>query len=230
MTAPLAKSAFAGIETVAHLAAGGETPALVSHQAALARFLADKSGSMPGRGRMFATVARLKADLGRLLDVPAADIGLLASASEGLFVAARGYTEGEHHLPASNIWLVPWDAGMPARQFTYGPRADTHPRWSPDGKYLAFLSARNDGKTQVWLLNRKGGEAQKLTDTPQNVEDFDWSLDGSRLVLVLRDAKPEELEEAKTKEKAKEKAKDKKASTHQLEYSLNGNKIVLNLP
>src|SRR5258705_13297740 len=74
MTAPLAKSAFAGIEAVAHLAAGGETPALVSHQAALARFLADKSGSMPGRERMFATVATLKADLGRLLGVPAADI------------------------------------------------------------------------------------------------------------------------------------------------------------
>jgi selenocysteine lyase/cysteine desulfurase len=91
MTAPLAKSAFSGIESVAHLAAGGETPALVSHQAALARFLADKSGSMPGRERMFATVARLKADLGRLLGVPAADIGLLASASEGLFVAARGF-------------------------------------------------------------------------------------------------------------------------------------------
>jgi len=91
MTAPLAKSAFSGIETIAHLAAGGETPALVSHQAALARFLADKSGSMPGRERMFATVARLKADLGRLLGVPAADIGLLASASEGLFVAARGF-------------------------------------------------------------------------------------------------------------------------------------------
>ena len=90
MEAPLAKSAFAGIENVAHLAAGGETPALRSHSAALARFLADKSASMPGRQRMFATVATLKSDLGRLLGVPASDVGLLASASEGLFVAARG--------------------------------------------------------------------------------------------------------------------------------------------
>src|SRR5258707_1211437 len=45
MTAPLAKSAFSGIATVAHLAAGGETPALASHQAALARALADKVGA-----------------------------------------------------------------------------------------------------------------------------------------------------------------------------------------
>jgi selenocysteine lyase/cysteine desulfurase len=90
MEAPLAKSAFAGIENVAHLAAGGETPALSSHGAALARFLADKSASMKGRERMFATVATLKSDLGRLLGVTPADIALLASASEGLFVAARG--------------------------------------------------------------------------------------------------------------------------------------------
>ncbi len=64
----------------------------------------------------------------------------------------------------------------------------SHPRWSPDGKYIAFLSARNESKEQVWLLNRLGGEAERLTYTPQDVDELAWSPDGSRLALLLRDA------------------------------------------
>src|SRR6266850_942066 len=75
--------------------------------------------------------------------------------------------------------------------------SSSHPRWSPDGKSIAFLSQRNDGQTQVWLLSLRGGEAQRLTDTSQDVDDFAWSPDGRRLVLVLRDASREELEAAK---------------------------------
>ena len=91
--------------------------------------------------------------------------------------------------------------------------SSSHPRWRPDGKFLAFLSARNDGKTQVWLLNRQGGEAAKLTDTAQDVDDFEWAPDGKRLVLVLRDPTPDELEAAKAKDKSDDGAKDKKAKT-----------------
>src|SRR5207248_3011629 len=72
-----------------------------------------------------------------------------------------------------------------------------------------FLSARNEGKTQVWLLNRAGGEAQRLTETAQDVEDFNWSPDSSRLILVLRDPSEEELEAVKNKNKEEE-SKDKK--------------------
>jgi dipeptidyl aminopeptidase/acylaminoacyl peptidase len=97
------------------------------------------------------------------------------------------------------IWMLP-AAGGEAIALTAEDVSSSHPRWSPDGKYLAFLSARNEGKTQVWLLNRAGGEAQKLTDSPQAVETFEWSPESKRLVLVLRDASPEELEAAKTKE------------------------------
>jgi dipeptidyl aminopeptidase/acylaminoacyl peptidase len=79
--------------------------------------------------------------------------------------------------------------------------SSSHPRWGPDGKVLAFLSARNGGKNQVWLLDRRGGEAQKLTDAAQGVDDFEWSPDSTRLVLILRDPKPEDLEAAKEKDK-----------------------------
>src|SRR6266404_5384978 len=97
----------------------------------------------------------------------------------------------------SRIWMVA-SSGGEAIALTSESVSSSHARWSPDGKWLAFLSARDEGKTQVWLLNRLGGEAQKLTDTPQDVNDFVWSPDSTRLALVLRDPTDEELDAAKT--------------------------------
>src|ERR1700733_2495958 len=74
------------------------------------------------------------------------------------------------------VWMVPVNAsGTPGAEpvaLTSENESSTHPRWSPDGKYIAFLSGRHDEKTQVWLLNRLGGEAEKLTDTAQDVDEF----------------------------------------------------------
>jgi len=145
MNAPLAKSDFAGIDGIAHLAAGGETPALASHSAALARFLADKSGSMPGRARMFETVKTLKGDLGRLLGVPAADIGLLASASEGLFVAARGidWRPGDNVVVALSEFpsvLHAWRAAAGVEVRVVG---------SSIAPTIAEIKAATDGRTRA---------------------------------------------------------------------------------
>jgi dipeptidyl aminopeptidase/acylaminoacyl peptidase len=101
------------------------------------------------------------------------------------------------------IWMVPF-AGGEAVALTAEGVSSGNPRWSPDGKYLAFLSARHEGKTQIWLLNRIGGEAQRLTETPQDVDTFEWSPDGQRLCLILRDPTTEELEAAREKDKDKE--------------------------
>jgi len=110
----------------------------------------------------------------------------------------------------NRVWVVPF-AGGEAIAFTAEGVSSSHARWSPDGKYIAFLSARNEGKTQVWLMNRLGGEPQRLTDTPQEVDNFSWSPDSKRLVLVLRDATQEELDAAKDKDKDKDgDGKDKK--------------------
>src|SRR5947207_11092294 len=100
------------------------------------------------------------------------------------------------------LWMVSTHGGDPI-PLTAEVVSSSHPRWSSDGKYLAFLSARNNGKTQVWLLNRLGGEAAHLTDVPQGVDDFEWSPDSTRLVLILRNPKPEDLEAAKDKDKDK---------------------------
>ena len=112
----------------------------------------------------------------------------------------------------TRVWMVPAAGGDPIPMTAEG-ESSTHPRWSPDGKHLAFLSERDERKTQVYLLNRMGGEAQRITDTAQDVEDFAWSSDSKRLVLVLRDPSPEELEAAKEKDDDSADAdKDKKKS------------------
>src|SRR6202049_3978313 len=91
------------------------------------------------------------------------------------------------------IWMVPASGGDPIALTAAGV-SSSHPRWSPDGKYVAFLSARNASKEQVWLLNRLGGEGGRGAYTPQDVDELVWSPDGSRLALLLRDASLEEKE------------------------------------
>jgi len=78
----------------------------------------------------------------------------------------------------------------------------SHPRWSQDGKWIAFLSGREDENEidQLWILPIGGGEAEKLTDTKGGVEDFAWSPDSKRIVLVVHDPDPREPEK-KEKEK-----------------------------
>ena len=107
----------------------------------------------------------------------------------------------------SRIWMVPISGGD-SLPLTAEGVSSTHPRWSLDGKHLAFLSSRGGGKAQVWLLNRLGGEAQRLTDTVQDVQDFTWCPDSRHLVLVLRDPSPEELEAAKKKDKGSAPSED----------------------
>ncbi len=91
----------------------------------------------------------------------------------------------------SDIYMVPYAGGAPLR-LTSSPKPETHARFSPDGRYLAFLSGREGKKAQVWLLDRRGGEAVKLTDLKASVEDFAWSPDGKRLALVVGDVDPDE--------------------------------------
>jgi dipeptidyl aminopeptidase/acylaminoacyl peptidase len=100
-----------------------------------------------------------------------------------------------------NLWLAKWD-GSENRALTFGNKGQSHPRWSPDGKWIAFLSGRDDENEvdQLWILSTGGGEAQKFTDLKGNVDDFAWSPDSKRIVLVVHDPDPREPEK-KEKEK-----------------------------
>lgn len=112
----------------------------------------------------------------------------------------------------TRIWMVSTRGGEPLPMTAEGVSSG-HPRWSPDGKYLAFTSSRNTGKSQVWLLNRLGGEAVRLTEISQGVNDFEWAPDCSRLVLVIQDPKPGDAEADKEKDKEKDKPAPAKPKT-----------------
>jgi dipeptidyl aminopeptidase/acylaminoacyl peptidase len=120
------------------------------------------------------------------------------------FVVADQYKDGTKS-PKSQIWMVNSD-GSDCRAFTGGPRTDHSPRWSPDGEWLAFLSDRSneDGKDELYLLSRRGGEARRLFEAKSGVgggtraAPFAWSPDGNQIAFLMSD--PETEEEKKAKE------------------------------
>ncbi|MEZ5426245.1 MAG: S9 family peptidase [Pyrinomonadaceae bacterium] len=106
----------------------------------------------------------------------------------------------------TRIWMVPTAGGEAIPMTAKGYSAEM-PRWSPDGKYLSFLASRekddkgDDKPAQVFTLNRLGGEAQQVTQVKQGVSGYEWSPDGKRILLILRDPRPEELTEDKEDDK-----------------------------
>src|SRR5215472_17538029 len=94
--------------------------------------------------------------------------------------------------------MVSWD-GTQNLRLTSSPEPENAPRWSPDGRYLSFLSSR-PGKAkgnQVWLLDRSGGDAQQLTDVKGRIAAVEWSPDSKHLLLVMADRDPSEPDEEK---------------------------------
>src|SRR5258708_7653358 len=82
----------------------------------------------------------------------------------------------------SHIWLASFD-GKSERQITSSTDSESGPRFSPDGKSLAFTSSRPGPAkgNQVWVMDRNGGEAIQLTDTKGRLQSFEWSPDSRKL-------------------------------------------------
>ena len=103
----------------------------------------------------------------------------------------------------SDIWMSSWD-GKRSVRLTFTANQEHTARWSPDGRYLTFLSSRDDPREveQIWLLDRRGGEAEPLTDLPAGVSDYAWSPDSRRIALIASDPEPEQpAEESDSTEK-----------------------------
>jgi dipeptidyl aminopeptidase/acylaminoacyl peptidase len=92
----------------------------------------------------------------------------------------------------SSIWVVPADGSAAPRRLSAEGFSSSSPRWSPDGKTLAILSARSSDlpagetpKSQIYLLSiTGGGEAIALTKLKNGVQSYQWSPEGSRIVVV----------------------------------------------
>ena len=92
----------------------------------------------------------------------------------------------------TDLWLASWDGAQQIR-LTRSPADEHAPRWSPDGRYLAFLSDRDDPREvdQLWLLDRAGGEPERITYLAGGVSDLAWAPDGKRLAIVATDPDPD---------------------------------------
>src|SRR5437870_2348662 len=99
----------------------------------------------------------------------------------------------------AHIWMVSYD-GTIDRQITSSNESESSPRWSPDGKYLSFTSSRPGAAkgNQVWLLDRRGGDAIQLTELKGRLQGYEWSPDSKRLALVIGDPDPDAPEPAAT--------------------------------
>ena len=106
----------------------------------------------------------------------------------------------------THIWMYEKGTGK-IRQFTFSPKNENLPRWSPDSRQLAFLSNRGE-QQQIYLIRMDGGEAIALTSGKRGVRSFDWSPDGKKIAFLAPDPKTD-AEEKKEKEKDDARVADK---------------------
>jgi dipeptidyl aminopeptidase/acylaminoacyl peptidase len=131
------------------------------------------------------------------------DLQFSLDASRVAFVVTEP-PKGERR--ARHIWLYEKESGT-VRQFTFSAKDETSPRWSPDGKQLAFLSNRDD-QQQIYVMRANGGEAAAVTKGKRSVHSFAWSPDGKQIAYLAPDAKSA-TEEKKDKDKDDARVVDK---------------------
>lgn len=107
--------------------------------------------------------------------------------------AARDTSKGDRHDMRSHVWIVQRD-GTNNRQLTFGERGESAPQWSPDGRFISFVTARGtatgeDGpRPQVWLMHADGGEAFQLTTARDGATGYAWSPDSKSIVYLTTDS------------------------------------------
>jgi dipeptidyl aminopeptidase/acylaminoacyl peptidase len=103
----------------------------------------------------------------------------------------------------SRLWLAATDGSTPPRPFSSGEHRDGTPRWSPDGRLIAFVSHREEDGCEIYVLPvDAGGEAARLATWPEDVDDLEWSPDGTRLAFSARDRDEERYGKKEAKDQS----------------------------
>jgi len=145
-----------------------------------------------------------------LLSIKQLSAPQLSPDGRAILYAVRGWENGtgrdaQRKDSRSHVWRVSADGAAPARQLTFSDRGESSPGWSPDGKIISFLSARQaDGApavagvepaVQIWLMRADGGEALPLTSSKESIVSYAWSPDSTTIAFVARDPLPKEIDD-----------------------------------
>jgi dipeptidyl aminopeptidase/acylaminoacyl peptidase len=141
------------------------------------------------------------------------NVGSPVVSADGKWIAYTVHkTDLKADKGATDVWMVSWDGSQDIR-LTWGFQSignpnglgsAGNPEWSPDGKYLSFLAGRPGPAKgeQVWIMDRRGGEAHQLTNVKGHIRGYAWSPDSTKLALAIvpdENPQPKPGEESKPK-------------------------------
>ena len=112
-------------------------------------------------------------------------VRLSPDATKVLYTVREAVMTDDRSEYINQVWLCNED-GSNVIQLTKGDKNSSNPKWSPDGKWIAFTSSR-DSKSNLYVLPVGGGEAEKITDVKTGVGEYEWRPDGKAIAFVMTD-------------------------------------------
>jgi Tol biopolymer transport system component len=115
--------------------------------------------------------------------------------SKVLYTVREAVMTDDRSEYVNQVWVCNADGGNHI-QLTKGEKNSSNPKWSRDGKWIAFTSSR-DGKNNLYLMSTMGGEAEKITDVKTGVGAYEWSRDGKMIAFLMTDMASDKEEKNK---------------------------------